>query len=97
MSKPKYAASTDANQKQILRQLNQIPGVQAIAIGEPVDLLIGYRSKNFLVELKDGNKKKYQHKYTPKQKQFLRDWTGQVRVAENFEEVLTLITDAYKK
>ena len=94
--KPRYAASVDANQKQILRQLNQIPGVWAIAIGEPVDLLIGTRKRNFLVELKDSGKKKYEHRYTTKQKTFLRDWPGQVRVAQSFEEIYKLITDAYK-
>jgi hypothetical protein len=94
--KPRYAASVDANQKAIMRQLNQIPGVWAIAIGDPVDLLIGTRKRNFLVELKDSNKKKYEHVYTKKQRDFLRDWPGQVRVAETFDEIYKLITEAYK-
>ena len=96
MSKPKYSASVDANQKEIVRLLNEIPGCTAIPIGMPVDLLVGFRARNYLVELKDSNKKKYEHRYTKKQQDFLRDWPGQVRVAETFEEILELITSAYK-
>jgi len=93
--KPRYA-SVDANQAEIVRLLNEIPGVKAIVIGEPVDLLVGFRAHNFLVEIKDGNKKKYEHRYTKKQQEFLQFWPGQVRVCEDFEEVMTLITGAYK-
>jgi hypothetical protein len=99
MSKPRYAASVDANQKAIMRQLNQIPGVWAIAIGDPVDLLIGTRKRNFLVEIKLAGKAKHTTRkdiYTKKQRDFLRDWPGQVRVAETFDEIYKLITDAYK-
>lgn len=93
---PRYAKSVDANQKEIVRLLNEIPGVVALVIGDPVDLLVGYRAKNFLFEIKDGDKKDYEHKYTAKQREFLASWPGQVRVAKSFEEVLNVLMDSYK-
>ena len=92
---PKYAKATDANQKEIVRLLNEIPGVKAIVIGDPVDLLVGYQCKNYLFELKDGGKKDYEHRYTAKQKEFLKSWPGQVRVAKCFDEILGVLMDSY--
>jgi predicted outer membrane protein len=93
---PKYAKSVDANQKEIVRLLNEIPGMKAVVIGDPVDVLVGYKAKNFLFEIKDGNKKDYEHRYTQKQREFLKTWPGQVRVAKSFEEVLNVLMDSYK-
>ena len=78
-----------------MRLLNEIPGVRAVVIGDPVDLLVGYKAKNFLFEIKDGNKKDYEHRYTAKQKDFLASWPGQVRVAKSFEEVLDVLMGSY--
>ncbi len=50
----KYAKQVDDNQKQIVRELRQIPGVSVYVIGQPVDLLVGYRAKNYLIEIKRG-------------------------------------------
>ena len=96
---PKYAKATDANQAEIVRLLNEIPNVKAYVIGDPVDLLVGIRRKdgcfNLLFEIKDGNKKDYEHRYTQKQREFLKTWPGQVRVAKSFEEVLNVLMDSY--
>jgi hypothetical protein len=93
---PKYAKATDANQAEIVRLLNEIPGMKAVVIGDPVDLLVGYKAHNFLFEIKDGGKKDYEHRYTAKQKEFLKTWPGQVRVAKCFEEILSVLMDSYK-
>jgi hypothetical protein len=71
---PKYAKSVDANQKEIVRLLNEIPGMKAVVIGD---------------------KKDYEHRYTQKQREFLKTWPGQVRVAKSFEEVLNVLMDSY--
>jgi predicted outer membrane protein len=68
---PKYAKSVDANQKEIVRLLNEIPGMKAVVIGDPVDVLVGYKAHNFLFEIKDGGKKDYEHRYTQKQRECL--------------------------
>lgn len=93
MSKPKYRASVDANQAEIVRLLREIPGVSVEVIGEPVDLLVSRKGseQNWLIEVKDGRKKDYEHKYTPKQRQFLDEWPGQVDVCKTLDEVLDVI------
>lgn len=93
---PKYAKATDANQKEIVRLLNEIPGVKAVVIGDPVDLLIGYKARNYMFEIKDGGKKDYEHRYTKKQRDFLKTWPGQVRVAKSFDEILQVLMESYR-
>ncbi len=91
----KYAKRVDDNQKQIVRELRQIPGVSVYVIGQPVDLLVGYRAKNYLVEIKTEEKRDRPSAVTPAQKEFLGSWTGQVRIAASTEEILELIQEAY--
>ena len=93
---PKYAARVDDNQTAIVKLLNDIPGVKCVVIGEPLDLLIGHRGHNFLVEVKREDRINQPSAYTKKQKEFLPTWPGQARVAATFDEILTLITKAYK-
>ena len=96
MGKPKYSAKTDLNQAEIVRQLNDIPGVWAIVIEEPVDILVGYRARNFLFEIKQEHKRDWQSARTQKQKDFLKKWPGQVRVASTFEEIWEVMQRAYR-
>ena len=91
MSMPKYAASVDLNQQEIINALKEI-GCQVVAIGTPVDLLVGYRSRNFLIEVKRPGEKVR----TKTQREFLADWPGQVRIAETPEEAIRLVTRAYQ-
>ena len=91
----RYARRADANQAEIVRLLNEIPGLRAVVIHEPVDILVGYRARNFLFEIKDGNKKDYEHRYTDKQRDFLKSWPGQVRVAKSLDEILQVVTGSY--
>ena len=84
---------TDANQDEIIKLLRQIPGVRVEVIGRPVDILIGYRGHNLLVEIKN---KSGRDTLTDAQRKFIPDWTGQVRVAHTFDEIFKLITESYK-
>ena len=91
MSLPRYAARTDANQQEIVDALKKI-GCSVEIIGLPVDLLVGYRAKTYLIEVKrPGHKPR-----TKKQKDFLKNWRGQVRVCETAEEAIKLVTNAYE-
>ena len=89
-SMPKYAASTDLNQKEIIDALEKI-GCTVVAIRTPVDLLVGYRKRNFLIEVKRPGEKVR----TESQRRFLEDWNGQVRVCSSPEEAIRLVTEAY--
>lgn len=87
---PKYAKKVDLNQKEIVDALKQI-GCEVWIIGTPVDLLVGYRSRNFLIEVKRPGEKPR----TDDQKRFLKNWKGQVRICETPEEAIKLVTQAY--
>ncbi len=93
---PRYAKRVDDNQLQIVRELSQIPGISIKVIGDPVDLLIGYRSKNYLVEIKREDKRHRRSARTPAQVEFFNSWRGQVRIASSTEEILDLLTQSYE-
>ena len=91
MTMPRYAASVDGNQKEIIDALKEI-GCSVVAIGTPVDLLVGYRKHNFLIEVKRPGEKVR----TDAQRQFLTSWKGQCRVCSSVEEACKLVTYAYQ-
>lgn len=67
----RYAARVDANQAQIVSALRSA-GAYVWIIGLPVDLLVGYNNRTYLVEVKDGSKKRL----TKLQQDFFENWTG---------------------
>lgn len=67
----RYAARVDANQAQIVSAL-RAAGAYVWIIGLPVDLLVGYKGHTFLVEIKDGPKKRL----TGLQEDFFKNWSG---------------------
>ena len=67
----RYAARVDANQEQIVSAL-RAAGAYVWIIGLPVDLLVGYNNHTFLVEVKDGSKKRL----TGLQEDFFKNWGG---------------------
>lgn len=87
MPAPKYAKSVDLNQNEIVNALKQIPGCSVMVIGNPVDLLVGYRAKNILFEIKRPG----QRPRTDTQKQFLKDWQGQVRIVTTIEDAIDCV------
>ncbi len=82
----------DANQDDIVKALRKI-GCTVYVIGRPVDLLVGYRAKNFLFDCKRVG---FTGKdLTPFQKEFFKTWKGQVRAAESAEEAIEVVTKSY--
>ena len=67
----RYAARVDKNQAEIVKVLRDA-GAYVWIIGLPVDLLVGYKNTTFLVEIKDGSKKRL----TALQEDFFLNWTG---------------------
>lgn len=61
----------DANQQQVVSAL-RAAGAYVYIIGLPVDLLVGYQEKMYLVEVKDGPKKTL----TRLQQDFFGNWCG---------------------
>lgn len=92
MVMPKYGAAVDVNQKVIIDALKAI-GCDVQVISRPVDLLVGYRNHNFLIECKAPDT---YYKGTEVQRDFIRDWRGQVRVVQSADEAIRLVTKAYE-
>ena len=65
------AARVDANQQAVIDAL-RAHGAYVWIIGLPVDLLVGYKGHTFLMEVKDGPKKKL----TNLQEDFFMNWPG---------------------
>ncbi len=85
----------DDNQRQVVKQLRQIGASVAITSmigkGHP-DILVGYRSKNYIIEIKDGSKPPSQRKLTPDEIAFHKSWRGQIAVCNSFDEIMKVIT-----
>ena len=67
----RYAARVDQNQDQIVSAL-RAAGASVWIIGLPVDILVGYKGKTILVEIKSGSKKRL----TKLQADFFENWSG---------------------
>ena len=67
----RYASRRDANEAAIVKALRDA-GAYVWIIGLPVDLLVGYNGHTFLVEIKNGPKKKL----TKLQEGFFIGWKG---------------------
>lgn len=65
------AARVDANQEQIVSAL-RAAGAYVWIISLPIDLLVGYKSHTFLVEIKTDSKKRL----TGLQADFFENWSG---------------------
>lgn len=75
---------TDANAAEIFRALEQAGA--SVHRGGPLDAIVGFRSKNYLVEVKTAR-----GKLRASQKAFIRAWAGQVAVVRSVDEGLALI------
>jgi hypothetical protein len=90
------AAKIDANQNEIVKALRKLGAsvwiTSGLGKGAP-DLVIGFRNKNYLAELKDGSKPPSARKLTDDEKEFHKLWYGQVAVIESVEQAIELITN----
>lgn len=90
------AARVDANQEQVVSALRGMGAtVQSLAAtgkGVP-DLLVGYRSKNYLLEVKDGRKPPSERKLTPDQEIWHEAWKGTVHVVNTPTEAVKVILE----
>ena len=88
------AAKVDANQTEIVKALRQVgASVQSLAAtgkGCP-DLLVGFRGKNLLLEVKDGGKVKSARKLTEDQVVWHQTWRGKVYIVESVDQALNLL------
>ena len=86
---------TDKNHAEIINKLRKITqlsvfSTHTIGKGFP-DIVVGYNGKNYLIEIKDGEKPKSQRKLTIDEVKFFESWNGQVDIANSFDDVLKII------
>ena len=85
------AAKVDANQAAIVEALRacgaSVQSLAAVGKGVP-DLLVGLRTRNYLIEVKDGSKPPSARKLTPDQVQWHTKWAGQVLTVTSPEDAL---------
>lgn len=86
-----HQGKADANTKAIVEKLRKHKDIRVRFLGKPVDLIVGYRKFNFMVEIKNPDGKDMRGPSWETQIKFMHDWTGQVCVCKTYEEVLAAI------
>ena len=82
-------AKVDANQKAIVKELEQVPGVSVVPIGKPLDLLVGYQGVNHIIEIKNPDGR---DRVEGDQQEFIDEWQGRTpEVAHTTDDVLRII------
>ena len=73
------AAKIDANHNEVVSALRKagatVQSLAGVGAGVP-DLLVGFRNKTALIEVKDGAKPPSARKLTPDQLKWHREWSG---------------------
>jgi len=86
---------SDGNQSAILKSLRQIPGVKVLVLSQVgkgcPDILVGYKGRNWLLEIKDGSQPLSKRALTREESVFIFGWTGQVKVVETLEDILKVL------
>ena len=84
------AAKVDRGSQNIVKGLRAYGATVAI-IGRPVDLLCGYRRKNYLFEVKAEHAKPRRDQ--PQQSAFVESWRGQVAIVKNLHEAILALRE----
>lgn len=88
------AAKVDSNQSEIVQVLRtmgcSVQTLAAVGCGVP-DLLVGYRSSNYLIEVKDGGKPTSAQKLTPDQIRWHQEWRGQKVVINSIDAAIEFL------
>lgn len=82
----------DANQRAIVEALRQLGAtVQSLAdVGKGCpDLLVGYKGRNLLVEVKDGEKCASRQMLTPAEADWGCRWRGQLVILRSVDEAVS--------
>ena len=79
------AAKADAAQAEIVKALRKI-GARPYYVKEPLDLIVGYRGANYLLEVKDAH-----GTLTKAQTDFIAAWPGQHAIVRTPEEAIAAI------
>lgn len=91
------ARRVDANQSKIVQAARQygasVLPIHELGKGAP-DLLIGIRGKNFLWEVKDGDKTPSKQRLTEDEEVWHDSWRGQVIIIHSIAEAIAFLQRA---
>jgi hypothetical protein len=76
----RFDAKRDANEPEIVKAFER-RGISVYRLNQPLDLLLGYNKKNYLVEVKMPEKG-----LNDKQVKFVNDWKGQYFVCYTVDQ-----------
>ena len=79
----------DANEPEIIQALEQI-SCDVYQLDDPADLLVGYRARNFILEVKSLTGSP-----TADQITFARNWRGQYAIVRTPEQAIKVVTKSY--
>ena len=87
------AAKVDANHVEITAALRGIGATvkPTHQLKGFVDLVVGFRGKNYLFEIKDGSKPPSARKLTGKEQEFHDTWNGSVCIVESVQDALNVL------
>ena len=88
------AAKVDDNQAEIVKAFRAMGATvfptHRVGQGFP-DLVVGYKGKNYLVEVKDGKKFKSQRALTDDEQKFFNGWKGSIFIVESVDHCVNLL------
>jgi len=92
---PRYAAAVDANQSDIVAEFRARGATvkHVHTVKKFVDIVVGYRGVNLLVEIKDGSKPPSEQKLTTGEQEFQDGWRGQVCIINDTSQVEPLLRE----
>jgi hypothetical protein len=96
MAIPRRAQRRDANEAFIIKTLRSIPHV-TVMTSETVDLIVGFRGNNYLIEIKDPDKTMKKNgewksgAIKDSQVKLLQTWTGNYHIVTEINEILEII------
>jgi hypothetical protein len=90
----RYAARADRNQPEIVAALRKAGAVvqplHTVGTGVP-DLLVAFRNRTLVMEVKDPSKPKADRQLTPAQVKWHAMWTGEKHVVETVEQAIGVL------
>jgi len=84
------AARTDNNQHELVEALKKI-GAKCYFIGKPVDLVVGFRGRSVLLEVKRADKRGQPSAVTKAQKDFMETWPGEAHIVYSIDEAISAV------
>lgn len=84
---------SDGNTDTIAKMVRKVPGASIKLVGNLIDefdAIIGYRGRNYLIELKNPDTS---HGVTDSQRKFQAKWNGQYAVIETEADMMALLLE----